>query len=65
MRSNLKRRIGVFAAIAVLAAGVPALTTSPASAAPSTSLTLAVTDPPVYSACPSGSAAAAGFTDTT
>ena len=65
MLFNLKRRIGVFAAIAVLAAGVPALTSSPASAAPSTSLTLAVTDPATYSACPSGSAAAAGFTDTT
>ena len=65
MRSNLKRRIGVFAAIAVMAAGVPALTTSPASAAASTTLVLAVSDPATYSACPSGSAAAAGFTDTT
>ena len=65
MLSHLKRRIGVFAAVAVLAAGVPALTTSPASAAASTTLVLAVSDPAVYSACPSGSAGAAGFTDTT
>ena len=37
MLSHLKRRIGVFAAVAVLAAGVPALTTvSPVSAAPAT-----------------------------
>ncbi|SVD26998.1 uncharacterized protein METZ01_LOCUS379852, partial [marine metagenome] len=65
MLSHLKRRIGVFAAIAVLAAGVPALTTSPASAAASTTLVLAVSDPATYEACPSGTAAAAGFTDTT
>ena len=65
MRSNLKRRIGVFAALAVLAAGVPALNTSPASAAASTTLLLAVGDAAGYSACPTGSAAAAGFTDTT
>jgi hypothetical protein len=65
MRSNLKRRIGVFAALAVLAAGVPALTTTPASAAAATTLILAVGDPATYSACPTGSAAAAGFTDTT
>ena len=65
MLSHLKRRIGVFAAVAVLAAGVPALTTSPASAAASTTLVLAVSDPAGYLACPSGSASAAGFTDTT
>ena len=65
MLSHLKRRIGVFAAVAVLAAGVPALTTSPASAAASATLVTAVSDPATYSACPSGSAAAAGFTDTT
>ena len=34
MISHLKRRIGVFTAVAVLAALVPALATSTASAAP-------------------------------
>ena len=65
MLSHLKRRIGVVTAIAVLAAFVPALTTSPASAAASTTLVTVVSDPATYSACPTGSAAAAGFTDTT
>ena len=65
MLSHLKRRIGVFAAIAVLAAGVPALTSSPASAAANPTLVLAVSDPATYLACPTGSAGAAGFTDTT
>ena len=64
MISHLKRRIGVFTAVAVLAALVPALATSTASAAPLTTAA-AGSDPAVYVACPTGSAAAAGFTDTT
>jgi len=64
MFSHLKRRIGVFTAVAVLAALVPALATSTASAAPLTTAA-AGSDPAVYVACPTGSAAAAGFTDTT
>lgn len=64
MLSHLKRRFGVLTAVAVLAALVPTLSMSPASAAASTT---AVTrgDLATYSACPSGSASAAGFTDTT
>ena len=64
MLSHLKRRIGVLTAITVLAALVPALSTSVASAAP---LAIAAngTDLATYVACPTGSAAAAGFTDTT
>ena len=65
MFSHLKRRIGVLTAVAVLAALVPVLNTSPVSAAASTTLVTAVSDPADYLACPSGSAAAAGFTDTT
>jgi hypothetical protein len=64
MFSHLKRRIGVFTAVAVLAALVPALATSTASAAPLTTAA-AGSDPATYVACPTGSAAAAGFTDTT
>ena len=70
MLSHLKRRISVFAAVAVLAAGVPALTTvSPASAAPATTLITAASSldaPATYLACPaSADIPAAGFTDTT
>ena len=65
MFSHLKRRIGVLTAVAVLAALVPALNSSPVSAAASTTLVTAVSDPATYLACPSGSAPAAGFTDTT
>ena len=64
MFSHLKRRIGIFTAVAVLAALVPALATSTASAAPLTTAA-AGSDPATYVACPTGSAAAAGFTDTT
>ena len=64
MFSHLKRRIGVLTAVAVLAALVPTLATSTASAAVSTTKQT-VTDGATYSACPTGSAAAAGFTDTT
>jgi len=64
MFSHLKRRIGVLTAVAVLAALVPTLAVSTASAAVSATKQTA-TNPAGYSACPSGSAAAAGFTDTT
>ena len=64
MFSHLKRRIGVLTAVAVLAALVPTLAVSTASAAPLTTAA-AGSDPALYVACPSGSAAAAGFTDTT
>ena len=69
MFSQMKRRIGVLAAVAVMAALVPAITSSPASATTSVGTTgVAVTivgSAAVSSACPTGSAAAAGFTDTT
>jgi len=64
MFSHLKRRVGVFTAIAVMAALVPALTVSTASAAPATTAT-APGDGHLELACPAGSASAAGFTDTT
>ena len=64
MFSNIKRRVGIISAIAVLAALVPALTVSTASAA--VSLTpVKPNSAATYSACPTGSASAAGFTDTT
>ena len=69
MLSHLKRRFGVLAAVAVMAALVPAVNSSPASAATAIGTTgVAVTvvgSAATYSACPSGSAPAAGFTDTT
>ena len=68
MLSHLKRRIGVLSAIAVVAALVPAFVASPVSALPNSSLGATATaalDGHTYSACPTGSAAAAGFTDTT
>ncbi len=69
MFSQIKRRIGVLAAVAVMAALVPAITSSPASAttaAGTTGVALTVVgSPATYSACPTGSAPAAGFTDTT
>ncbi len=64
MFSHLKRRIGVLAAVAVLAALVPTLAVSTASAAPLT-VAAAPGDEHLEVACPTGSAAAAGFTDTT
>jgi hypothetical protein len=64
MFTHLKRRIGVLSAVAVLAALVPVLAVSTVSAAPA--LTADAPDfPATASACPAGSAAAAGFTDTT
>ena len=66
MFSNFKKRLGVLAAIAVLAALVPALSVSPASAALKSGLTaIAPQADATYDSCPSTSAAAAGFTDTT
>jgi len=63
MFSNFKKRLGVLTAIAVMAALVPALAASPASAA--VALTPVAPDSgALHSACPAGSAAAAGFTDT-
>ena len=64
MLSHLKRRLGVFTAIAVMAALVPALATSTVSAAVALAPTAADSGAE-YSACPTGSAPAAGFTDTT
>jgi hypothetical protein len=67
MFSNFKKRLGVFTAIAVMSALVPALSVSVASAAPTTALTaVSATDVTALSACPaSASTPAAGFTDTT
>jgi hypothetical protein len=64
MFSHLKRRIGVLAAVAVMAALVPTLAVSTASAAPLVTAA-APGDAHTEVACPAGSAAAAGFTDTT
>ena len=65
MFSHLKRRIGVLTAVAVLAALVPTLSISPASAAANVATVEPISAPATYSACPTGSAPAAGFTDTT
>ena len=66
MLSHLKRRVGVIAAVAVLASLTTALSVSPASAVPQTALTAtSAGNTATYSACPSGSAASAGMTDTT
>ena len=64
MLSHLKKRLGVLTAIAVMAALVPALAASPVSAAPAV-VAVAAANGATYSACPTGSATAAGFTDTT
>ena len=69
MFSHLKRRIGVLTAVAVLAALVPTLAVSTASAAPATVASggyKTAAESAVFSACPaSASIPAAGFTDTT
>ena len=69
MLSNLRRRLGVIAAVSVLAALVPVLSSSPVSAAPATTAisTLAGLDAEAsYLACPaSASIPSAGFSDTT
>ena len=65
MFSHLKRRIGVLTAVAVLAALVPTLAVSTASAAPLTTAA-SPTNSSTYLACPaSASIPSAGFTDTT
>jgi len=65
MLSHLKKRLGVLTAIAVVAALIPALMASPASAAASTT-TVYMDDVAELSACPTQSSIpAAGFTDTT
>ena len=68
MLSHLKRRLGVLTAVAVMAALVPAITSSPASATTAVGTTgvalTVVGSPATYSACPTGSAAANDFTDT-
>jgi len=63
MLSHLRRRVAVITALTVLAALVPVLSNS-ASAAPAT-IAAAPGDNHTMVACPSGSAPAAGFTDTT
>ena len=67
MLSHFKRRVGVFTAVAVLTAFVPAVTTmSSAGAAPATTAISVVTDDATYLTCPaSASIPSAGFTDTT
>ena len=69
MLSNLRRRLGVIAAVSVLAALVPVLSSSPASAAPAAVpiTTLAALDAEAtYLACPaSANIPSAGFSDTT
>ena len=66
MFSNIKRRVGVISAVAVLAALVPVLAASPASAAlKSGTLVVAPAADATFDSCPGTSAAAAGFTDTT
>ena len=68
MFSTMRRRIGVLTAVAVLSALVPTLAVSPASALPESAKGLTAASPGnghTYLACPTGSAAAAGFTDTT
>jgi hypothetical protein len=66
MLVHLKRRVGVISAAAVMAALLPVLTASVATAIPATALVpKTVDDVATYSACPAGSAAASGFTDTT
>jgi len=65
MLSHLKRRFGVLAAVAVMAALVPTIASSPVSAAPSATAITVVGSDATFAACPTGSAPAAGFTDTT
>ncbi len=65
MLSHLKRRFGVLAAVAVMAALVPTIVSSPATAAPATTAITTVGSDATYAACPTGAAPAAGFTDTT
>ena len=66
MFSNLRHRVAVIGAIALLASIAPVLSSTPAGAVPQTALTaVSATDTASYSACPTGSAPASGFSDTT
>ena len=68
MFTHLKRRLGVLAAVAVLGALVPVMSSSPVSAAPATTAVTALTlsDGAAFKACPTSAAVpSAGFTDTT
>ena len=64
MFSTMKRRVGVISAIEVMSALVPVLTSSSVSAAPALT-PVKPGNSATYSACPTGSAPAAGFSDTT
>ena len=69
MFSKFKKRLGVFTAIALMSALVPALSVSTASAAPATAASggyKTAAESATYSACPaSAGIPSAGFTDTT
>ena len=66
MFSNLRHRVAVIGAIALMASVAPVLSSTPAGAVPTTALTaVSATDTASYSACPTGSAPASGFSDTT
>ena len=63
---SFKRRVAAVSALAVMAAIVPVITSSPATAAPSATLITVVQDNADYKACPaSADIPSAGFTDTT
>lgn len=65
MLSNMKRRVGIVAGIALLSALVPVLATSSATAAPAT-IPVAPSNLSTYSACPSSAGIpSAGMSDTT
>ena len=64
MFSNIKRRVGVVSAVALMAALVPVLASSSATAAVAL-IPVAPASTSQVGACPTGSAPAAGFTDTT
>ena len=65
MLSNIKRRIGIVAGIALLGALVPVLTSSSVSAAPAT-IPVSPSASSTYSACPSSAGIpSAGMSDTT
>ena len=66
MLSQLRHRVAVIGALALMASVAPVLSSSPAGAVPQTALTaVSASDTASYSACPTGSAAASGFSDTT
>ena len=66
MLSQLRHRVAVIGALALVASVAPVLSSSPAGAVPQTALTaVSASDTASYSACPTGSAPASGFSDTT